>query len=251
MVAAATAAELQFSDRLIDLLSKVECRRAESDAEMDEIFRLRYRAYRDEGAIVADRSRRFSDDFDDMDNAWTFGVRMDERLVGSIRVHVASPEHPRSPAVAVFPDLLVRDLEAGRTIIDPTRFVTDRAAKRVHPELLFITVRLGFAAVQHFSADVALATVRSEHQAFYRRLFGFRPMCMPRDYPTLTKPIVMMENRDRSKLVELPTRYPFLASSPAERQALFEESEVPAPLAFPGKAATAPETGGSERSVVP
>lgn len=231
-MAAASGAELAFSDRLIGVLSTVECRRADSEEEREAIYRLRYSAYRAENAIAAERSRTFSDAFDGMANEWTFGLYTDGKLVSSIRIHVASPEHPESPALEVFSDHLKRDIDAGRTIIDPTRFVTDRAAAKRLPELPYATVRLGFAAVQHFSADIALATVRAEHQAFYRRLFGFRPVSLPRPYPTLNKPIILMENRDRSKLIELTYRYPFLASTPAERQALFEPRTAPEPLPF-------------------
>lgn len=226
MVVALRASGRNFSDRLVDFLNMVECRAAEDEADREAIFRLRYKAYRREGAIDTDRSRKFSDDYDDTENAWTFGLHIDDRLVSSIRIHVASPDNPESPAVSVFPDLLAPELDAGRRIIDPTRFVTDHAATSEYPELPYATIRLAFAAMQFFSADVALATVRSEHQAFYKRLFGFRPLCMPRIYPTLTKPIMLMEKRV-PELVELLTQFPFMGSTFTERRALFEREVTP------------------------
>ena len=222
MIAAVQSSGRGFTDHLHNFVDLVECRRAESDADLEAIYRLRYDAYRREGAIEADRRRLFHDSFDEMDNAWTFGLHIEDRLVSSIRIHVATPEHPDCPAVSVFPDLLADDIDAGHTIIDPTRFVTDQVAALDYPELPYATVRLGFAAVDYFSADVALATVRGEHQAFYKRLFGFRPICMPRAYPTLTKPIILMELRDRTRMMaELAGRYPFLTSTAEERELLF------------------------------
>jgi len=38
---------------------------------------------------------------------------------------VASPENPDAPSVAVFPDLLKPELNDGKVIVDPTRFVAD------------------------------------------------------------------------------------------------------------------------------
>ena len=76
------------------LLERVDYRRVETAEERDAIFRLRYAAYLREGAIPPNASERFSDSLDDTDNALIFGVHIDGELASSIRLHVASREHP-------------------------------------------------------------------------------------------------------------------------------------------------------------
>ncbi len=87
------------------------------------------------------------------ENAWTFGVYIDDELAASLRLHVATKDCPVFPTLAVFPDLLEPELQAGKTIIDPTRLVTDQRLARLYPSLPYITLRLCWMAAMHFEAD--------------------------------------------------------------------------------------------------
>ena len=147
----------------------MDYRRAETAEEREAIFRLRYQAYLREGAIAPSPSERFADPLDEAANAWIFGVYVDGELASSIRLHVASRQSPDLPALNVFSDLLSPEIGAGKTIIDPTRFVADRSASRRYPELCYVTTRLAWLASEYFHTSLLLATVRAEHQAFYRR----------------------------------------------------------------------------------
>ena len=203
------------------LLERVDCRRADTVEEKDKIYRLRYAAYVREGAIPPNASERFWDVFDVSDNAWTFGIYIEGQLVSSIRLHVATREQHDLPALTVFSDLLSPVIAAGKPIIDPTRFVVDRAASRRDPELCYVTTRLAWLASEYFGTNLLLATVRAEHRAFYRRVFGHRLICEPRQYPSLIKPICLMAldyPRARERVVQ---RYPFFRSTVTERGALF------------------------------
>ena len=90
-------------ERGIELLDQVDYRLAETEEEKDAIYRLRYRAYLNEGAIEPNRDRKVTDRFDDLPNSWTFGVYLDGVLASSIRISVASPDHPDTPSVDDFP----------------------------------------------------------------------------------------------------------------------------------------------------
>ncbi len=229
---------LSFSERLIELLEMADFRRADTDEEREAIFRLRYDSYLNEGNIPPSFERRFTDPYDELGNAWIFGVHLDGRLVSSIRLHVATKEVPDLPSLSVFPEYLKPELEAGKIIIDPTRHATDRDAVRQYPQLVYLTMRLGWVAAEYFQADTVLAAVRTEHQAFYKRVFGHRLACPARPYPLLEKPISLMkldyfEARDR-----VNRRQPFFRSTYFERRMLFErlqesvkrEVERPFPL---------------------
>lgn len=221
MSAVALAAP-SFPERVTALLERVDYRRADTADEREAIFRLRYDAYLREGAIKPGFPRRYTDAFDDTPNCWIFGIYMDGELASSIRLHVTLPGCPQLPAVNVFSDLLNPAIAAGKVIIDPTRFVTDFALARAYPELAYVTVRIGWLAGEYFKADGILATVRAEHQAFYKRIFGHRPLCPPRPYPSLEKPISLMMLDYPAMTEQVHRRYPFFRSTFFERRMLFE-----------------------------
>jgi hypothetical protein len=223
-VSSEAAPQISLSDRVLRLLERVDYRRAETAGERDAIFKLRYAAYLREGAIPPNPSERFSDDLDDTANALIFGVHVDGELASSIRLHVATRAHPQLPALNVFSDVLSPVIAAGRTVIDPTRFVADRAASRRYPELCYVTTRLAMLASEYFAANLLLATVRAEHQAFYRRVFGHRLICEPRHYPSLTKPISLMALDYPTARERVLQRNPFFRSSLFERRMLFARS---------------------------
>jgi hypothetical protein len=208
-------------DRVLALLERVDYRRAETTEEREAIFRQRYHAYLREGAIAPNASERFADVLDESGNAWIFGVYVDGELASSIRLHVAARQFSDLPALNVFCDLLSPELAAGKTIIDPTRFVIDRVASKRFPELCYVTTRLAWLASEYFQTHLLLATVRAEHQAFYRRVFGHRLICEPRHYPSLAKPISLMALDYVLACERVPQRYPFLRSTSLERRMLF------------------------------
>ncbi|WP_408056560.1 N-acyl amino acid synthase FeeM domain-containing protein [Tardiphaga alba] len=216
-----------LSARNHELLDRVDYRLVETEAEKEAIYSLRYRAYLHEGAIEPKAERRLKDRFDDLPNSWTFGIYMDGELASSLRISVGSPDNPETPAVDAFGDILRPQIEAGKTIVDPNRFVADPANRTRFPELPYLTVRLGYVACAYFNADIGTATVRAEHRAFYRRVFLQTPLCEPRPYPTLVKPLCLMAadfNVVREKIFE---RYPYFRSTQFERRALFERKSEP------------------------
>jgi hypothetical protein len=219
-----------LSDRVLELLERVDYRRVETPEERETIFRLRYFAYLREGAIAANTQERFADPLDDTPNVAIFGVYVDGELASSIRLHIATRQARDLPALNVFSDLLDPELDAGRTIIDPTRFVVDRVASRRFPELCYVTTRLAWLASEYFQASLLLATVRAEHQAFYRRVFGHRLICDPRHYPSLAKPISLMALDYAMARERVPQRYPFFRSTFFERRMLFGRDRAAAAL---------------------
>lgn len=210
----------------MELLSRVEYRRARTEAEKEAIYRLRYRAYLHEGAIAPNDDGRLTDRFDDAPNSWIFGVFVDGQLASSLRISVATPAMPDTPAVEAFPDLLLPELALGKTIVDPNRFVADPLRGVKFPALPYATLRLAYVACAHFNADIGTATVRREHQAFYRRVFLHQPLCEPRPYPTLTKPLSLMSVHYPSMRGRVFARYPMFRSTQIERTQLFETEGV-------------------------
>ena len=213
-----------FASRVAELISHVRYFRAITAAEIDPLIRLRYEAYLHEGAVAIDPKGELRDKFDDLPNAYNFGLFIDNRLASALRLHFLSGPEDYSPARETFPDMLEPMLDRGVTIVDPNRFVADYRVGRNYPELPYLTLRLAFMAARHFRADIVTATVRAEHQAFYRRVLRCKPLCPPRPYPMLTKPISLMAVSFADESGNVLRRYPFFESTPAERGHLFRSA---------------------------
>lgn len=222
MVALAYAYDSGFTDRVYQLLDRIDYRLATTVEEREAVFRLRYGAYMREKAISPNFSKKFHDEYDELDNVWIFGLYLDDQLASSIRIHVADPDHTRFPSRTTFTDLLDPEIEAGKVIVDPTRFVTDQALSRKLTGLPHLTLRLCWLAAEHFNADHFLVAIRAEHQAFYKRTFLHRPVCPPRPYPLLKSPISLMTVNYTDVADQVHQRYPFFRSNRFERRMLFD-----------------------------
>ena len=80
------------------------------------------------------------------------------------------------------------------------------------------------------SGHLVLATVREEHQAFYRRVFGHRVICEPRHYPSLTKPISLMALDYPLSRERVLHNRPFFRSTFFERRMLFGRTPLAVPM---------------------
>src|SRR3981081_915138 len=212
-------------ERSAEPLEPVDDRLAETPEEKDGIYRLRYRAYLREGAILPSESERVTDRYDELSNNFTFGVYIQGELCSSIRISVLTSEYRGSPSSEMFTELLHPELDRGKVIIDPTRFVADPEKAKRFPELPYVTVRLGYVACGHFNADIGLANVRPEHRAFYRKVFLQEPWGEPRLYPGLIKPVGLMAAKYPKIRDQVFQRFPFMRSSAFERRMLFTRSD--------------------------
>lgn len=221
------------SGRGLNLLDSADYRLVQTADEKEEIYNLRYRAYLREGAVDASENHRVTDQYDELPNSWTFGVYLYGELYSSVRISVLTHEWRQSCSMEIFSELLTPRLDRGEVIIDPARFVADPDKARRFPELPYVTLRLAYMACEYFNADLGLAIVRPEHQAFYRRVFLHETIAEPRLLPGLLKPVGLMA-------VDFPTmrervfrRYPMMRSSAFERRMLFERRSNPASMKVP------------------
>ena len=113
-----SGSESSCPDRVAQLLDRIDYRLADSDERREAIFRLRYQAYLRDGGISANPCRTFSDPYDETGDVYLFGLYIDDELASSIRIHVASKEHPDFPGLEVFRDFLQPELDAGKVLID-------------------------------------------------------------------------------------------------------------------------------------
>lgn len=214
----------RFAGALLDILDKVSYARVDPGVIDDPIYKLRYRAYTREGFMDHNPEEICIDDLDSAPNAMSFGIYIDGQLVSSIRLHHLTATHRRSPSMKVFPDVLGPMLDSGLTFIDPSRFTADHEASLAYPALPFLTLRIAAMASVQFQADQCLALVRTEHGAFYKRVFGSERLSEERTYPDLHFPVALFSASVDSIRSRVAQRFPFFLSTQAERQQLFSQT---------------------------
>jgi hypothetical protein len=175
--------------------------------DLEELYRLRYRCYRAEGAIPANERGIMSDAFDETPNCVHVAVERDGAMLASVRLHLVSKLCLTSPTLEVFPEVL-DTLAPGQTVLDPTRFVVDPSTRAQQVPLHFLTLRIPFLATMFYDIDLALAPVRAEHTAFYRRYLGYDLAMEPRIYPGLKKPVQLLTAKVREQRDAVLARTP-------------------------------------------
>lgn len=222
-----------FATTLIDLLDRIEYRRVSTDDQFNPVYRLRYEAYRREEFIPINSQRVVRDEFDDLPNAYSYGVYLDGNLVSSVRFHYLTPDFRLSPSYSVFTDILDPLLDQGYTLLDPGRFTADYEASLAFPALPFLTLRIPTMAVWYFSVKYCLNSVRPEHSAFYRRVYHSTKMSDVRYYHGLSFPMVLFACDIPVIYRDLLRRYPFFRSTAEERAAMFGPDARAVPIVRP------------------
>ncbi|PTQ66400.1 N-acyl amino acid synthase FeeM domain-containing protein [Celeribacter persicus] len=159
--------------------------------ELESVYRLRYNCYRAERSIAQNERGIMHDPFDDAENCLHVGVEIDGQLAASVRLHLLSKLSHISPTLEVFPEVL-DNLKRGQTALDSTRFVTAPSIRKQRVPLHFLALRIPFLATMFYDIDLALAAVRPEHTAFYRRYLGYDLVTEPRSFPLLEKPVQLL-----------------------------------------------------------
>ncbi|WP_114390521.1 N-acyl amino acid synthase FeeM domain-containing protein [Notoacmeibacter marinus] len=212
-------------ERVLQLLDRTVVRRPTTGEDWEDIFRLRYNAYRTRDYIESNESRLDSDHFDFADNTFVFGIFVDDQLSMSIRIHHLDREHPDGPSRESYPNHLNSRLLLGQSFIDCSRFAidpdldpsVDRAALR------FMPPRLSAMAALFFEADYILHLVRPRHKAFYQRYFHAETFATGGECGTVTFPVDLTATRIGANDQRMLDRLPFLHSLESERAMLFDE----------------------------
>lgn len=175
-----------FADNVATLLERVEYRRCEKGEDLEAIYRLRYKAYRNHGTVPQSAERVTTDLFDDTPNCYRFGVWIDNELVSTVRLHHLTHEQPYSSVMDIFGDIISPRLERGETFINPTMFAADPYFATIYRALPYVTLRLAVVANSHFDTTSCICVIRDDHTAFYKRVFGAVQVGEPRPHPSFT-----------------------------------------------------------------
>lgn len=229
----ASAGASRFASTLIDLLDRVEYRRVSLAEQFDPVYRLRYEAYRREDFVPINSQQITRDAYDDATNCYCFGVYIDGELVSSIRFHHVTPDNRTSPSRTIWPEVLDPMLDRGDSYIDPSRFTADHDASLELPALPYLTLRIVAMASEHFAVRYTISSVRAEHSAFYRRIFGSERLADERYWGELKFPVCLYAAEVPAIRDRVADRFPFFMSTEEERHALFGIANGPQRIVAP------------------
>lgn len=203
------------------LLQRTEYRRCDKGEDLEDIYRLRYKSYRRHGVVPDMKEAAITDELDEADNVYRFGVYIDQQLVSTLRLHHLTAEKRSGPSTQAFGDIINPMLDAGDTFIDPSRFAADPDWSRIYPQLPYITLRIAGMACFHFETPYCLSTVRDDHAAFYRRIYNSKLLAPARSYPGVFAKVELYRADVRAIREQSFKRFPFFWSSPVEQRMLF------------------------------
>ncbi|WP_394687954.1 acetyltransferase [Hoeflea sp.] len=210
-----------FNAKLMGFLESVEYRRIDNADDLEDIARLRYKAFTMVGLARENAKAHLIDDLDFKPNAHVMGIFFDEQLVSTIRVHHLTDAQRDGVATARFPDIMHPLLDAGKTFIDPVRFAADPEIMREYPALPYLTLRVATMATVYFDVDYCLSVIMPSHRAFYKRVFRSFEMA-PARYVEQYQHYLELHAADAHELKRtLFDRYPFFNSQPSERRMMF------------------------------
>jgi len=211
---------------IMQMLEHVEYRLVTGGEDLEEIYRLRYQSYLQSGMCGPIASGMFEDRWDDLPNSYRFGVYYDGRLVSTLRLHYISSEHPYSPSVDAYPEILKERLDRGESFIDGTRFATDPYSAPAPGVLPFLTLRLGMVASCYFGQTAVLTPVKVEHSAYYHRIFNAEQKTEGKVFPGVLAPIALFEIPCGDNLRQTLDRFPFFKSTPTEQRMMFANPAI-------------------------
>ncbi|MFB2550292.1 N-acyl amino acid synthase FeeM domain-containing protein [Ensifer soli] len=210
-----------FSERLLEILDHVEYRRVETSEDMEDVARIRFKAYQ-MADILPLKGSMLIDEVDFDSHAYVFGIYYDERLISTVRVHHVTPEHRVSSSASVFGREIDAFLDAGMSLIDPVRLAADPEVLRDMPAIPYLTLRVATMASEHFDVDRCLSLVKPQHAAFYKRVFDADTIVTPqKNCGSYKIDLTLLAARVRDIRSWLYRRFPFFDSEPYERRLMF------------------------------
>lgn len=192
-----------------------------SKSDKSELYRLRYRSFRDAGWINEDASGEFADRFDGLASSFSIGASHKGDCVGSLRLAfggIGSP--PRSmPCEEQFSNVVRiltasghdRFVEFSRLAVEPTL-----RNNSFRTTLCVSLVRAGFILSYAARVDAGLIAVHEKLSSFYQRMFGFKLLGTSSTYADILEPTHLLGREFLALDSRRKQRSAFFAVSDAE-----------------------------------
>lgn len=150
--------------------------KANTNQLLNEVFCLRYRAYRAMEAIEANDDQQFSDEYDISSLSTSYLYVKNGAYIGSIRANLYSEENSWQaiPAFETFWDDVKQELGKEKTILESSRFVIDPLFQSSSNRYIFKLMEAIILNNKILRPDYIVTVVRLDHANFYKRIFNFK-----------------------------------------------------------------------------
>lgn len=162
-------------------------------SDMSDIYRLRYRAYRDAGWIGHRDDAMLQDRFDVLPGTLSLAAYSEQGCICAFRLNTDGGNGPSGalPSAAVFPEILAglkdsglaRIAELGRLAVEPN--LPNRSFRAT---LLMSIVRAAGVLCYATGVEYTVVAVHERLSNFYRGLFGFELLGKSEDYNGILEP---------------------------------------------------------------
>ena len=170
---------------------------------LDRVYSMRYRSYSAQDYIDKCSTEKFMDEYDAMPNCKSFLLYSGKKAIGSIRSCLYTPESKLNiPVMDVFPEELGKEVGYDKIMIEANKFVVDPEFQKKGGVKARYSIYSNIAdQLIDERADVLVAGIRTEHLAFYKKLF-FKPASDIREYPHLKFKTLLVVCEDVDKFCE-------------------------------------------------
>jgi hypothetical protein len=163
-----------------------------STSDQNELYRLRYRAFREAGWIAENTQGKFSDRYDRLSSTFAIGAFHGGECIGSLRLAFGGAgAHQSMPCEEQFPGEVRSLVDAGSPrLIEFSRMAVEPSLTNnsFRTTLYASLVRAGFILTHAGEIDVALIAVHKKFSAFYQAMCGFRVIGKSDGYAGITEP---------------------------------------------------------------
>lgn len=169
---------------------------------LDEVGRLRYRAYTAAKAIPHNDDEIFLDNYDEKENCISFLYKIDNTSVGSIRANIHSSKNGWLPTAAseIYTEEIKVALGANTPYIESNRFAVIPDYGISERKLFFgLFKAIGLITLIE-EAEFVITAVREHHAPFYRRKLGFNVISNAKTYFGLNTPMVLLAGNVKKEI---------------------------------------------------
>ena len=212
-----------FTAGILALMERMEYRRVISAEDLEEVDQLRRKSYYTSGLVDREKFGSLVDEYDHDPACHVIGVYIDEKLVGTIRLHVVTSDHLQGPTEHYFRERAVEYTQNGRIYVDPSRLATDPESMWQYPVLPLLVLRTAAMASEYFGAEYCMSVVRNDLAKAYKKFFAAVEIEPFKEFDGVSGSLALLAAKVSDIRTHITTKLPFFQSTDFERRMLFAQ----------------------------
>ncbi len=201
-------------------------KRVHTPALREQVYAMRYRAYRRENAIPESTYERFEDEYDLQPNHVLWALTENENVIGSMRNtwHCSESSEYLIPEMTCYGDEIIKSIPSNARILSSNRFVIEQEQSVMDStDILLLLVRCSMLTADYKKIDWIVAAARKNHLPLYQYLLKLEQASDSKIYPGLSSAMYLMVGNLEKTLTAVYEKNPNLKPFGYERM-FFDEN---------------------------